>query len=362
MGQLCSIKSGKSDTKDAVADGPYDFFDRSRTVKRSTRYLHDCEALIIPGEGTEFLPRHYSGKFDLHQRAYALFNFSNLIDVRYLYHYLHYKRDYFPQVAVGATVKSLRLRHFEQLPVPIAPLPEQRRIVAILDEAFEGIATAKANAEKNLQNAREVFESHLNAVFSQRGEGWVGKRLGDVCSISSNLVDPRKDEMLDLIHIGAGNIESKTGQLTDLKTAGEEGLISGKFNFDSSMVLYSKIRPYLVKVVRPAFSGLCSADIYPLLPASTIIRDYLYYLLLTKDFTDYAVHGSARAGMPKVNRDHLFLYKISIPTVSKQKIYTEQLDGLHEETKRLESLYQQKLTALDELKQSLLHQAFNGYL
>ena len=100
MGELCSIQSGKSDTKDAVADGPYAFFDRSKSIKRSSRFLRDCEALIIPGEGAEFLPRHFVGKFDLHQRAYALFDFSPRIEVKFLFHYLHHVADYFPRVAV----------------------------------------------------------------------------------------------------------------------------------------------------------------------------------------------------------------------------------------------------------------------
>ena len=163
MGKLCSISSGESDTQDAVADGPYAFFDRSKTIKRSSRFLYDCEALIIPGEGKEFLPKHFEGKFDLHQRAYALFDFLPELDVRFLYHLLHHRSDYFPSVAVGATVKSLRRRHFEDLPVPVPPLAEQQRIVGLLDEAFEGLATAKANAEKNLQNARALFESHLQS-------------------------------------------------------------------------------------------------------------------------------------------------------------------------------------------------------
>ena len=191
MAQLCTIRSGKSDTQDAVADGPYAFFDRSRTVKRSSRYLYDCEALIIPGEGTEFLPRHFEGKFDLHQRAYALYDFSDRIDVRFLYYYLFFQRDYFPRVAVGATVKSLRLRHFEQLPVSLTDVPEQQRIAAILDEAFASIATASANTEQNLRNTRELFETHLDGVFSGHGHRGPMKRLGDVCSISSTLVDPR---------------------------------------------------------------------------------------------------------------------------------------------------------------------------
>ncbi|OGS89117.1 MAG: hypothetical protein A2061_08825 [Gallionellales bacterium GWA2_59_43] len=249
------------------------------------------------------------------------------------------------------------------LSIPIPPLPEQQRIVAILDDAFDGIATAKANAEQNLQNARALFESHLQSVFTLRGEEWIEKKLSDVCAITSTLVDPRKDEFLDLTHVGAGNIESQTGVFVELKTAREEGLISGKFLFDDSMVLYSKIRPYLMKVARPNFNGLCSADMYPLasLP-NEITRDYLFYLLLSKPFTDYAIQGSARAGMPKVNREHLFEYRTWLPDVKVQKKLSAQLDALREETQRLVSLYQRKLAALDELKKSLLHQAFSGAL
>ena len=363
MGSLCSISSGESDTQDAVADGPYAFFDRSKTIKRSSRFLYDCEALIIPGEGKEFLPKHFKGKFDLHQRAYALFDFLPELDARFLYHLLHYRSDYFPSVAVGATVKSLRRRHFENLPVPVPPLLEQQRIVGVLDEAFAGLVTAKVNAETNLQNARALFESCLQSVFTQRGEGWVEKKLSDVCAITSTLVDPRKKEFLELTHVGAGNIESKTGVFVDLKTAREEKLISGKFLFDSSMVLYSKIRPYLMKVARPDFDGLCSADMYPLAPvAGEITRDYLFHLLLSKDFTDYAIQGSARAGMPKVNREHLFEFKVWLPEVKKQKELAGKLDNLHEETQRLGNIYEQKLGALEELKKSLLHYAFTGQL
>jgi len=242
-------------------------------------------------------------------------------------------------------------------------LPEQQRIVGILDEAFDGIATAKANAEKNLKNARVLFESHLQSVFTQRGEGRLEKKLSDVCAITSTLVDPRKKDFLDLVHVGAGNIESKNGVFVELKTVREEALISGKFLFDESMVLYSKIRPYLMKVARPDFNGLCSADMYPLTPLpNQITRDYLFHLLLSKHFTEYAIQGSARAGMPKVNREHLFEFRVWLPSVKKQNELAAKLDSLREETQRLESLYQRKLSALDALKKSLLHQAFTGQL
>ncbi len=288
---------------------------------------------------------------------------TKTLSVRFLFWWLKTMADVIIAEGTGATVQGVKLPFVKSLQIPVPPLPEQRRIVGTLDEAFEGIATAKANAEKNLQNARTLFESHLQSVFTQRGPGWVEKKLSAVCAITSTLVDPRKDEFLDLIHVGAGNIESQTGVFVELKTAREEGLISGKFLFDKSVVLYSKIRPYLMKVARPNFNGLCSADMYPLAPLpKEITRDYLFHLLLSKRFTDYAIQGSARAGMPKVNREHLFEFKVWLPAVRKQEELAGKLDNLHEETQRLESIYQRKLAALEALKKSLLHQAFTGQL
>lgn len=265
--------------------------------------------------------------------------------------------------ATGATAQGIRQAELRLVEVPLPPLAEQQRIVGVLDEAFAGLATANANAGKNLQNARALFESHLQSVFTHCGPGWVEKKLSDVCSITSSLVDPRKWDFIDLTHVGAGNIESFTGAFVDLKTAREEGLISGKFVFDTSMVLYSKIRPYLMKVARPDFAGLCSADMYPLAPIpKQANRDFLFHLLLTKRFTDYAIQGSARAGMPKVNREHLFEFKTWWPPVETQAEIAARLDALAAETQNLASIYERKLAALEELKKSLLHQAFTGEL
>ncbi|EKO3426838.1 restriction endonuclease subunit S [Vibrio fluvialis] len=240
---------------------------------------------------------------------------------------------------------------------------EQQKIVTILDKAFVDIEQARVNTEKNLQNARELFDSYFQQVFSERGEGWKKFVFSDLCEITSKLVDPRESEFLDYPHIGAANITSVTGELTEIKTAREEQLKSGKFVFDESMVLYSKIRPYLMKTCRPNFVGLCSADIYPLVPNKELItRDFLFYLLTTQHFTDYAISGSSRAGMPKVNRTHLFNYTCHIPSVEEQEMLVEKLNLMMEKSEKLQGIYQSKLAALDELKQSLLQQAFTGQL
>ena len=248
-------------------------------------------------------------------------------------------------------------------PILLPPIPEQQRIVAILDEAFAAIATAKANAQQNLKNAKELFESYLQGVFINIGEGWEEKTLQDVCEISSKLIDPRNPEFQNMIHVGAGNIETKKGTLINLKTAQEEKLISGKFLFEKSMILYSKIRPYLMKVVNCTFQGVCSADIYPLLPLKGMIKkEFLCHLLLTQQFTDYAILGSQRAGMPKVNREHLFAYKFHLPRIKEQQSIVQKLDALSSETRRLEAIYQQKINDLEELKKSVLQKAFSGKL
>ena len=322
-------------------------------------------------------PKQPVGRVILFDKTEGVFSFSNFtaalrvrdpknLDFRFLHKFLHW--TYVSGITEGMQSHSTGIRNldgdaYKAIKINYPPLPEQQRIVTLLDEAFDGIATAKANAEKNLQNARAIFENHLQSVFAQRGDGWAEKRLADVCAITSTLVDPRKAEFIDLTHVGAGNIESKTGAFAELKTAREEGLISGKFLFDESMVLYSKIRPYLMKVARPDFNGLCSADMYPLAPIpGEADRDYLFHLLLSQQFTDYAIEGSARAGMPKVNREHLFEFRVFMPSVRRQREIAARFDELQGETQRLESIYQRKLIVLDELKKSLLHRAFSGEL
>lgn len=375
LGELLQIQNGYAfDSKKFSPSGEMPLIrirDLKTGIDTETKYSGDYDEKYVVRSGDfligmdgEFGCYEWKGKPALlNQRVCRLQDFDTALLPRFLFYGVNSHLKEIEDITGFTTVKHISSRQILDIDFPSPPFSEQQRIVSILDAAFDGIATAKAKAEQNLLNARALFESHLQSVFTQRGEGWVEMKLSDVCAITSTLVDPRKDAFLDLTHVGAGNIESQTGAFVDLKTAKEEGLISGKFLFDGSMVLYSKIRPYLMKVARPNFNGLCSADMYPLTPfPNEITRDYLFHLLLSKSFTDYAIQGSARAGMPKVNREHLFEYRTWLPDVKVQKKLTAQLDALHEETQRLASLYQRKLAALDELKKSLLHQAFSGEL
>ncbi|MBR4257977.1 MAG: restriction endonuclease subunit S [Kiritimatiellae bacterium] len=256
-------------------------------------------------------------------------------------------------------------RHFKDLKkcqITIPPLSEQKRIVVKIDAAFKKIDALKANAEKNLANAKELFQSALDEAMRPKA-GWVEKRLGEVCGITSDMVDPTLLQFTNMLHVGGGNIVSDTGELIDLKSAKEEKLKSGKYTFNKSMVLYNKIRPYLRKVARPNFAGLCSADMYPLLPNDSITRDFLYYILLTTPFTSYAVGESARAGMPKINRDELFAYRVKIPgTHDEQNAITEDLDGIRKSLKTLQQNYARQIADCAEMRQAILREAFEGRL
>ncbi|RUA05130.1 MAG: restriction endonuclease subunit S [Gammaproteobacteria bacterium] len=289
---------------------------------------------------------------------------TDKVNSRFVYYYYfspQFQEDFASQLT--GIIGGVSMAKFKKLKVPLPSLTEQQRIVEILDKAFVAIDKAKQNVEQNLRNAKEVFEGYLNGVFENKGDDWEARKLDDVCKITSKLIDPKEPQYHDLIHIGAGNIISGKGTLLDLKTAKEEELISGKFLFDSSMVLYSKIRPYLMKIIKCNFQGLCSADIYPLKPVKNkIIQEFLYYLLLSKNFTEYAVIGSQRAGMPKVNRKHLFEYFFHCPSIQEQIQISQDLDMLSDKIKKLETIYEHKLKNLTELKKSTLQKAFEGNL
>ncbi|WP_287596516.1 restriction endonuclease subunit S [Thermomonas sp.] len=361
LGDVLQLQYGKPlPEEERDSSGRYAVYGANGEKARSNRYLHDNRSIVVGRKGS-------AGEIKLTEEKFWPLDvtyFTTFDESRYDLNFLYYLLGTLDLPSMARGVKpGINRNDVYALSVNIPALPEQHRIVAILDEAFAGIAIAKANVETCLRNARETFDLRLAQIFSGQHTGWKKRRLDEVCAITSALVDPRAPEFADAIHVGAGNIETATGRLFDLKTSRQEELISGKFPFDTTMVLYSKIRPYLMKVARPDFDGICSADMYPLTPIEgQVTRDFLCYLLLSRPFTDYAIQGSARAGMPKVNRDHLFRYEATVPDVKEQARIADELDELVDETRHLESLYTRKVAALDELKQSLLQRAFSGNL
>lgn len=262
-------------------------------------------------------------------------------------------------------------RHYKllrELEITYPDKAEQQRIVALLDEAFAGIATAKANAEKSLQNARALFESRLQSVFTKRGEGWVEKSLEELGTITSSkrifkseyvksgVPFYRTKEIKELangrpitteLFISEGRykeIKKSFGVptagdilLTAIGTIGEIWVVDGDsdFYFKDGNVLWLK-------------------------EFNSINSHFLKYILLSfVESLNRMAHGAAYSALP-IHR--LNSHRVFLPTPAEQQAIVSTLDTLRDEIQRLESLYQQKLSALDELKKSFLHQAFSGQL
>jgi type I restriction enzyme S subunit len=367
MGTLCSIDSGSSNAQDAIDDAPYVLFDRSKTIKRSTRYLFDCEALIIPGEGTEFLPRHFIGKFDLHQRAYALHNFSEEIDVRYLYYYLIHFKDYFPAVAVGATVKSLRRRHFENLPVTVAPLAEQKRIVAILDEAFVGLAAANAIAEKNYKNAGQLFGSYLSFTLTQAGAAWEKKKLPDVArefGRGKSKHRPRNDPKLyggPYPFVQTGDISNADHWLTDYtQTYSELGLAQSR-RWPKGTICIAIVGATVGETAILDFEA-CFPDsvIGIVVDEENVDAEYVEYLLQAfKAVLKEKGKGTAR---DNINLGTFESQLFPFPAREEQRLIVDRLNEMASRKRALEEFYTRRLAAISELRQSILRSAFAGEL
>lgn len=193
LGDVADITNGKTNTQDAVSNGEYPLFDRSILVKRSNKFLFDREAIILPGEGAEFIPKYFDGKFDLHQRAYAIFAHENKIYSPFLYQYLFFNRDVFAQTAVGSTVKSLRLPIISKVLVNVPTIKEQKKIAEILSKVDEEIN----KTDELILKTDELKNGLMNNLFT-RGighkkfkktklgeipEDWEIRKLEEICDV-----------------------------------------------------------------------------------------------------------------------------------------------------------------------------------
>jgi type I restriction enzyme S subunit len=267
----------------------------------------------------------------------------------------------------GTTRKRISRSKLGQVTLPVPPLPEQKRIVGILDEAFEGVATAKANSEKNLQNARALFESHLNSVFTQRGAGWVETTIGEYI----NFIDyrgktPAKTES-GLRLITAKNVKMGYLQETPMEFVAPK-------SYDAWMTRGIPRRGDVLFTTEAPLANVAQLDtdakvvfaqrIIIMQPdASKIDSTFLKYLLLSQPVQQRINMKGTGATVKGIKASLLKTIEISfLKSLSQQGQIVVKLDALTEETQRLESVYQQKLAALEELKKSLLHQAFTGAL
>jgi type I restriction enzyme, S subunit len=273
-----------------------------------------------------------------------------------------------------ATLPIINKSKWSDLSLYLPPPPEQKRIVSILDEVFEGIDRAIANTEKNLTNARELFESYLNAVFTQKDDAWEEKKLGDICSIKHGFAFKGEfftNEKSNYILLTPGSFHESGGYREQGEKTkyyvGEmpEGYIlnSGDFLFAMTEQAVGLLGSSLIVPESHRFLHNQRLGLVQIVTGVAWHNEFFFHQFNAKNFRS-AVQSSA-SGVKVRHTSPNKLGAISVffpPTIAEQKFVADTLNELLAETQHLEAIYKQKLVALKELKQSILQKAFTGEL
>jgi type I restriction enzyme S subunit len=286
-------------------------------------------------------------------RGLAAIRPTKVIDKEFLYSFL-LKHESEIVGNTGAVFNSINKAQIEAIKIPLPPLAEQQRIVAILDEAFAAIAKAKANAEQNLKNAKVLFESYLQGVFDpstrsgqgNKGEGWEEKMLGEMIEIKNG-----KNQQAVLSETGKYKIMGSAGNVmgyaTDFICEAGTTIIGRKGNISNPLYINERFWN-----VDTAFG------FYPK-NEKDIDKRFIYYLCLGIDFKSM----NRGTTIPSLVKSELQTIQICFPKSLKiQQTIVQKLDAISAETKKLEAIYQQKINDLEELKKSILQKAFSGEL
>lgn len=306
--------------------------------------------------------RPYISKIDgcIHDGWLALSPRRNNISYDYFYHLLSSEivKAQFVKYASGTTVKNLNSDIVRKVKIPLPPLEEQRRIAGILDKAD----AIRRKREKALQLTDTLLKSVFLDMFGDpvtNPKGWEVRPLGEFANIDTQMIDPKVEPYIDQVHIGPDSIAKKTGILLKANTAREESLTSGKYAFGPQHLLYSKIRPYLQKVAMPTFEGICSADVYPILPRENLsTKEFIWSVLISDSFVKYFNSLPDRANIPKINMKEMNAYACILPPFELQETYKAKVRSVLN--------YRQDLTDTlhtgEQLLACLTQRAFRGEL
>lgn len=302
----------------------------------------------------------------------ALFKVPKNQDSHFLKYYLDSSSviEKMSKDAKGATQKFVGLGYLRNFEIPLPPLPEQQCIVSILDEAFAAISKAKANAEQNLKNAKELFESVLNSLIIDDGKLKMEK-LGDVCEIKGR-IGYRGYTVQDLVQKGEGAITLSPSNIQDNKFITDKCTYISWFKYEESPEIMVFEGDILFVKTGSTYGKVALVENLPekatINPQFVVLKDikcsnrFLYFALTTKAFKEKVENIVGGAATPTLSQTNLAEQTIPLPPLKEQLTIVRQLDALRTETIILEAIYQKKIDDLEELKKSILQKAFAGEL
>lgn len=384
IGTVCDVVNGGTPKTGVAAywHGPHQWITPAEMGKRSSPYIGRTERTLtdkgLQNSAARMLPPH---SVILSSRApigHLVINAEPMatnqgckgliagagIDHKFLFYYMMSIVALLNDLGTGATFRELSGGKLKEVPVPVPPLPEQRRIVGILDHSFDGITTAKANAEKNIQNARALFESHLQSVFTQRGDGWDVRKIAEVAKHSlGKMLDKAKNKGKPQPYLRNINVRWFTFDLSNLAEMPFLSEESAKYTAIKGDVL-------ICEGGYPGRAAIWAED-YPIYFQKALHRVrfhepkhnkwFLYYLYAQDKSGELRRHFSG-TGIQHFTGEVLARFELPLPLLPELCQAVEKFEELSIETQHLELLHNRKLAALEELKKSLLHQAFSGNL
>lgn len=300
----------------------------------SSAVFNIANPVIVYGDHTQHI-KYIDFDFVLGADGVKVLCPKSYLDAKYFYYFLSTK----PIKSLGYA-RHYRLLKDVQIPLP--PLPEQKRIVAVLDDAFAGIDQAIANTEAARTAAQVMFDSSLNAIFTQRGEGWVEKRLGEVATLQRGFDLPKAQRIA-----GSVPLVSSSGIIDTHNQAkvAAPGIVTGRSGSIGNVF-------YIEQDFWPLNTTLYVKDFHANEP------EFILHLLRQFDLKKY----TSGAGVPTLNRNHVHDELVAVPPLETQIQIVQKLDTLAAQRDALVENYTHKLAHLQELKQSLLQQAFSGKL
>lgn len=379
LGDLCDVVGGGTPAKDKPqyynGDIPWATVrDMRSEVIVDTEFRITREAVaasatnIIPTGNVVIATRVGLGKICLIERPTAINQDlrgiiprnPERLTVRYLFWWLKSVAHLIESAGTGATVQGVKLPFIKSLQLPLRSVSEQRRIVAILDEAFEGIATAKANADKNLQNARDLLSTHLEIAFSAWEPTWRMERLDALTFLARGHNPPKskfsnepKPGYVRFYQIRDGSSEKHAVYVPDTPQL-------HKMKRDDIMMVAYRNVGRVFRGVEGAFNvALCKIGNAR---RELLHDDFLFHALTSRHVKGELLKRSERSLIPSMSIEHLRELRIPLPPLSEQQKIVDRIAIISDECSRLESMQSRKLEALAELKKSLLYQAFTGQL
>jgi type I restriction enzyme S subunit len=340
-------------------NGPYD-----------KKYIVNSGDLLIGMDGDFGCYEWKGNQALLNQRVCRLQNFADTLHPKFLLYGINSILKEIEKNTGYVTVKHLSSKTIQSIEFPLPPLAIQKAIVAKLDAAFVSIDTAIAAAEKNAENAKQLFQSYLSDVFEKGGEGWEETKLVDICTINPSKKEVKSlpaDTLVSFMPMEDLGIATQNAVPIHEKPIGD--LIKSYTYFRENEVLLAKITPCFengkLGIAKKLANGIGfgSSEYIVFRPNAELLSDYLYYFFERNEFRILgASHMSGAVGHKRVSKEFIENSKIILPPIQVQKSIVGKLNTIFHETKMLIETYRKRTIALRSLKQSLLQQAFSGQL